>query len=285
MSEQNEESQLADLLPLWPRQISAMMRIKDEQDFLYPAVQSIIGDVDEVLLIDNLSTDRTLEVVESLLKEYPEKVRAYEYPHHVTRVGSEQSRLVENDPQSPNLLANYYNWCLERCTRPYVLKWDGDMIALDRFHQGVSQWRESDLPIMVFYGANVHPDRQHLLSAKVESKDELASRLTTPGMPSWVTSLTYDYPEPRLFPKHGACYESSLKWVEQFDSPFYRSRARRRFAMRLTDASYLHLKFCKPDPCFGYSADLKDVIMGNLGTGPELDQQAQSTLRKWRLAA
>ncbi len=41
------------------KQISAMMRVKNEEEFLAASVLSIADFVDEIVIIDNLSTDNT----------------------------------------------------------------------------------------------------------------------------------------------------------------------------------------------------------------------------------
>ncbi len=266
------------------KQISAMVRVRNEEEFLYPSVKSIADHVDEIIIVDNLSTDRSPSIIESLRREYPHKAAHYRYPYEIRRVGRETWELASSPAasSSPHLSANYYNWCMRRCTKPFILKWDGDMIATETFYKSIEEWRLSDKPIMVFNGANVHPDLEHLITAKSSDREGLLSSLSVSGLPAWVTSLTYDYPEPRLFPRFLARYDSSNGWTQRLSSP-YRDQFGSLCSHRVHDACYLHMKFCKRDPCSGYSSDLKEVISSNVAIGPPLSSEGRKLLRRWQL--
>jgi len=267
------------------KQVSAMVRVRDEQEFLYPSVKSIADYVDEIVLVDNLSADRTPSILESLRLEHPHKVVCYQYPYEIRKVGRENWELASSPEarSSPHLSANYYNWCLRKCTKPYILKWDGDMIATDTFYRSIEEWRASNKPVMVFNGANVHPDLQHLIAAKSSDRGKLLASLTVPGLPAWVTSMTYDYPEPRLFPRFLAKYESSLWWTQRLSSPFLHGKLKSRCCYHVQAVCFLHLKFCKRDPCSGYSSDLKEVISSNITVGPPLSPEWRQLLRRWQV--
>jgi hypothetical protein len=266
------------------KQVSAMVRVRNEEEFLYPSVQSIVDHVDEVVIVDNLSTDRTPLIIEALRREHPDRVVYYQYPYEIRKVGRENWELASSPEgrSSPHLSAKYYNWCLRRCTKPFVLKWDGDMIATEAFYRALEEWRLSYKPIMVFHGANVHPDMEHLVAAKVSDREKLLASLAVPGLPRWVTSLTYDSSEPRLFPRFLAKYDSSLGWTQRLSSPF-RDQFGLRCCYQAEDVCYLHLKFCKRDPYSGYSSDLKEVISSNVTVGRSLGPEERELLRGWQV--
>jgi glycosyltransferase involved in cell wall biosynthesis len=250
--------------------ITAMLRIRNEAEFLEAAVRSIAELVDRILLVDNRSTDATPAIIERLLADYADQAEAHRYPHDVVRVGAENRRLSAAAPDSPRLLSTYYNWCLARCRTPFVLKWDGDMIALPALADEIAAWRAGGRPILVMQGANVHPDRRHLIRARVEDKAALAAQLEVPGLPAWACRLTYDHPEPRLFPRAGAGYDDSLGWVERLASPCADLALKETHRHRAATPCFLHMKFCKADPWAGYSPDLARVIAGNVALGPAL---------------
>lgn len=252
--------------------ITAMMRIRNEAEFLEAAVSSIVDVVDRILLVDNLSTDATPAIIERLSKQYPDTIEATHYPYQVARVGAENRKLHagENPDDSPNLLSNYYNWCLARCRTEFVLKWDGDMIALPALAEQVEAWRASGKPILVMNGANLHPDRRHLIQERSKDRAALEQALASPGIPSWATALSYDHREPRLFPREGASYDSSLGWVEKLSSPFWARELKDRYRYCATAPCFLHMKFCKADPWAGYSPDLARVIANNVTLGPAM---------------
>jgi glycosyltransferase involved in cell wall biosynthesis len=266
------------------RRISAMIRVRNEEEFLYPSIKSIADAVDEIIIVDNLSTDRSALIIESLRLEYPHKVVSYQYPYEVRKVGGETWELAVSAEarSSPHLSANYYNWCLRRCTEPFVLKWDGDMIATGAFYRSIEEWRLLNMPVMIFNGANVHPDLQHLIAAESSDRENLLASLKGPWLPAWVTSLSYDYPEPRLFPRCLARYDSSNGWTQRLSSP-YLDQFGSRCCYRVNDVGYLHMKFCKRDPYAGYSSDLKEVIASNVTVGPPLSPECRELLRRWLL--
>jgi len=261
--------------------ITAMLRLRNEAEFLTAAVRSIADLVDRILLVDNRSTDATPALIERLLADYSDKAEAHHYRHDVVRVGAENLRLSAAEPDSRRLLSNYYNWCLAHCRTPFVLKWDGDMIALPALADEIAAWRAGGRPILVMNGANVHPDRRHLIRARIEDKALLAAQLETPGLPAWACRLTYDHPEPRLFPRVGAGYESSLGWVERLSSPFADKGLKETHRHRAAGPCFLHMKFCKADPWAGYSPDLARVIAGNVALGPELAGDWRRVLERY----
>jgi glycosyltransferase involved in cell wall biosynthesis len=267
------------------RGVSAMVRVRNEEEFLYPAVKSIADLVEEVVIIDNRSSDGTADIIAKLREEYPHKVVAAEYPFEIRKVGAESIALAatRRGRRSPHLSANYYNWCLRRCSRPYILKWDGDMIATAAFARGLEAWRRSAASLLILRGANVHPDRRHLLAARVTDRETLTAGLDAPGMPAWVTSLTYDYAEPRLFPARFARYQPGAGWTQTLESPFLRRGLRSHACHTLDEPCYLHLKFCKASPLATYSADLARVIDGNLAVGPPLEPEWHTLLERWHL--
>ncbi len=266
------------------KQVSAMIRIRDEEEFLYPAVKSIADCVAEIVLVDNLSADRTPSIIESLRTEYPHKVVCYQYPYPLQNRGRDHWELAAalEDRSSPHLSHNYYNWCLQKCTRPYVLNWDGDMIATDAFYTSIEEWRGSSKVAMVFKGANVHPDLQHLIAAKSSDREALSVSLAVPVLPGWVTSMTHTWPEPRLFPRFLAAYEMG-DWTHRLVSPFLRGRLASRCCQRVEDVCFLHLKFCKRNPYARWSSDFVEVISSNVTMGPPLSPEWRALLRHWQV--
>lgn len=105
--------------------ISAMLRVKDEENTIRASIMSIIDFVDEVLVFDNQSTDNTLKIVDQLVLLYPDKIQRERYPFKVSLCGMEFAKTPENSIHS---LAYYYNWCKSWCQYSYLLKWDADMI-------------------------------------------------------------------------------------------------------------------------------------------------------------
>jgi hypothetical protein len=271
---------------LQPRRLSAMVRVKNEEEFLAAAVRSIAASVDEIVLIDNASTDATPAVIATLHAEYPRQITVHHYPLAIARVGGETWRLLTaSGGASPHLSGVYYNWCLRRCRQPFVLKWDGDMIATPAFHRAIATWKRARAPILMMRGANVHPDRRHLAASRSSDRAALLAAQQCPRMPGWVRSMTFDYLEPRLFPRWRARYAHGDGFTQSLVSPFLDRGFETALRRVVAEPAYLHMKFCKRDPYANYSEDLAAVIAANLTVGPQLDAQSVRLLERWSCAA
>ena len=255
-----------------------MVRVRDEEEFLEPAVLSVAEVVDHFVLIDNLSRDRTPKILDRLEATLAGRVDRYAYCHEIARVGSE-SRALAATPNDPRTSAAYYNWCLQRCPTPYILKWDGDMIANDAFAKAMKTWRRSSQMVLIFSGLNVYRDRRHVLAAAESDLATLAARINDDGVPKWAATLARDYPEPRLFPKWLAQYEMELGWTQRLATPATYSRR----AQVIPEPCFLHMKFCKRDPLSNYSPELARLIETNIVSGPPIDSQNMAVLERWGL--
>ena len=118
--------------------VSAMLRIKNEQAKIYYVLRSIFEVFDEIVIVDNGSTDGTLEIVREFKqqRDQDDKIKLYFYPFQIARCGQEHFDTPENSIHS---LAYYYNWALSRCSRRYVCKWDGDMILRKEARQSLKE--------------------------------------------------------------------------------------------------------------------------------------------------
>ncbi len=54
--------------------ITAHCLVKNEENFIYYAIKSVINFVDHVMVFDTGSTDKTVEIIQGLVKEYPNKI-------------------------------------------------------------------------------------------------------------------------------------------------------------------------------------------------------------------
>src|SRR6266511_3262121 len=271
--------QEAYILSLRPKEISAMIRVKDEEEYLYVAVKSIIDQVEEAVIIENLSTDNTPAVVKSLCREFPSKVVCYKYPNEIRRIGRDNWELATKPFSrfSRHLLANYYNWSLRKCTRSYILKWDGDMIALDTFCHSLAEFRRSERQVMWFKGANVHPDLKHLIAPINSDLESFQSSLVAPTtLSNWMSAYTDC--EPRLFPRSFARYNTAFWWCERLQSPFLDGEDKSCYALKVEDVCYLHMKYCKRNPYANFSDDFKRVIFSNIGRGDPINVELIETL-------
>lgn len=63
--------------------ISAFARLKNAEEFLEKVVESYMDFYDEIVLVDNNSTDATPIICEQLAKKYPEKIKFFRYTPEV----------------------------------------------------------------------------------------------------------------------------------------------------------------------------------------------------------
>ncbi len=109
--------------------VSFFARLKNAADFLEISIRSHLPFATEIVLVDNGSTDSTVEICERLAAEYPEKIRFYRYEPKVVGVGAADWKNTPDD--SVHALSYYYNWTLSKTTCTHAAKLDDDMVVFD----------------------------------------------------------------------------------------------------------------------------------------------------------
>jgi glycosyltransferase involved in cell wall biosynthesis len=217
-----------------PKKISAVMRVKNEVEFLERSINSIIDLVDELVVVDNGSTDCSADVIADFARRFPHKVKALNYPHKLARYGEEMVRLAttRSGRKSPSFIPNFYNWTTAQCAGPYILKWDGDTIATDALAPTLKRFRQSRIQIMCHIGINLHADRT-----------------------CYIAGRPLEDMEPRLFYRPLSTYHHyHLGNCESLWSPYLRHPS---FYEKEREPLYFHMKFCKVDRFSNMSNDLQ----------------------------
>ena len=109
-----------------------MLRVKNEKEIIKKCLDSIETIFDEIILIDNGSTDGTLKEIEDCISrsnELKKKIKLYAYPFDVAKCGIENHKTPHNSVRS---LSYFYNYTLSLCSCNYVVKWDADMITTSK---------------------------------------------------------------------------------------------------------------------------------------------------------
>ncbi|HEX9780854.1 MAG TPA: glycosyltransferase [bacterium] len=119
-----------------PQGISAFVRAKNEEEWIEPCVRSIAPAVDEVVVVDNGSTDSTPERLRALERELAPKVRLFRLP------GADYCALSE--------------FALSRARFRWLLKWDADFIAYDRGSRAAVNLRARILGLPEHRYAHIH---------------------------------------------------------------------------------------------------------------------------------
>ena len=106
---------------------TAVMRVKNEARSLPFVLPHMLQAVEQVIVVDNDSSDGTPELAKSLAKKagLEEKLRVLSYPFSVSRCGPEH---LGTYPDSVHSLTYFYNWSFSQVKTRYALKWDGDMV-------------------------------------------------------------------------------------------------------------------------------------------------------------
>jgi glycosyltransferase involved in cell wall biosynthesis len=114
--------------PSAPFGITAVVRVKDEEDWIEPSIRSLAGFADQIVVGDNGSTDATPVLLKRLQEEFPRTLE-------VLTVPQDDIRALTN-----RLLARArYRW---------VVRWDADFVAQTEGPNRISLLKEwlSGLP-------------------------------------------------------------------------------------------------------------------------------------------
>ena len=107
--------------------LSAMLRVKDEAEYLPAAIRSIYPWCDEIVIaVQGEQSDHTAQIAESWAEL--DKVRTIYYPFDSVPNGPGHG---DQPRGSVYERAYFYNWTMAHCRRRHVMKWDGDMVATD----------------------------------------------------------------------------------------------------------------------------------------------------------
>ncbi len=111
--------------PLW---ISWICRIKNWDDFLEQTIESHLVLCDEIIIWDNLSTDKTKEISLKLQGKYPWRVIYFEYPYEVYPIWSNE--FLNCPANSLHSFAYQSNWTMSKSKYKYIIKVDDDNIIV-----------------------------------------------------------------------------------------------------------------------------------------------------------
>lgn len=101
------------------------MRCKNEEKTLLLALNSISKIADEIIFIDNNSTDNTLKIA-----------REFKDTHCVDMT---IAKFEKDILKFEATLADYYNYALSFATGDWIIKWDGDLFAEDDLCKKIRQ--------------------------------------------------------------------------------------------------------------------------------------------------
>ncbi len=104
--------------------LSAMLRIHNEEAWIGPCIDSLLSWCAEIVVVLNCCTDDTASIVD----EYGDRLRVFDYPFQIHPMGPGHDACPAD---SVHASAYFYNFTQAMTTRTQVMKWDGDMVAMD----------------------------------------------------------------------------------------------------------------------------------------------------------
>lgn len=134
--------------------LSAMVRLKDEAEWILPSLESAAAFCDEIVVaLQGEQTDGTDGIVRAWAASTEcENVEILSYPFDSVPNGPGHGRQARGSVRER---AYFYNWCLARTTRSHVVKWDGDMVAFDELGGEIRAALEAGVDFIRFKGVEI----------------------------------------------------------------------------------------------------------------------------------
>ena len=127
--------------------ITMLLRLKNEEEWIEPCLRSVSW-ADQIILCFQNSSDRTEEIARDVIS--PKKSSVYHYPYDSRPNGPGH----DTQPYDVYNRAYFYNWCFAKTSTKYIVKWDGDMVALDSL-ENILRAAENQYDFVSFFGENI----------------------------------------------------------------------------------------------------------------------------------
>lgn len=178
--------------------ISLIIRAKNEELNLKYCIETVVDLVDEIIFVDNNSTDETYKIMQKYANQY-NNIKLYQYNINVSKVGVEHEMALKTN--NMNTLGTFYNWCLSKATRYNVFKWDADFICVrNNFKQLVDLYdlreREDKFAIW-FTGKTIFEDNNKYYLNDKSFYNEYRIFSYKNGF-KWYNGNTCEYTEPYI---------------------------------------------------------------------------------------
>ncbi|WP_232676350.1 glycosyltransferase [Nocardioides sp. R-C-SC26] len=198
---------------------TAVLRVKDEAPSMPFVLPPLLRAMDHVLVVDNGSTDGTLEVTLDAAERtgLAHKLATAVYPFDVARAGAEHLAVHELSVHS---LSYFYNWCFAQVGTRYSFKWDGDMVLTTEGEASLGDlaWQIGGVQSIIRvprHGLYLDGDRRGFLDLGLRNAEEwgfpIGPDFTFTKAFEWEVRTTPD-PVRSIGLPHGLCVE--LKYLD-----------------------------------------------------------------------
>lgn len=171
---------------------SFLLRVKNEVCTIEKCIRDIAEIADEIIVVDNLSTDGTLEKLYDLEKEY-DNLFLYQYNIVIPRAGKDHIDNYQREGfRRHNTLKNYYNWTLSKATYKSVIKWDADFYCIKNNLKEALDFISSKHNTFLFFSGITcfeHEDKYYLKKSNLYNEYRVFSKYS--GF-QWHDSLSSD---------------------------------------------------------------------------------------------
>jgi len=190
--------------------ISANIVCNNERYWIKESILSIVDLVDEIIYVDDNSSDGSLQIVEELSKKYT-NIKIFEFKDH---------KLAN--------LGDLKNFALNKSTNDFVIRWDADFIAYDDIYKlfEFCQSNRESYDGYILTGPNLAGDIYHQPLNKEKfgpecylfnkNKCQFTNNGRYPDYPLFEDEFKYCYPQKtNLGKNHFFLHMNNLKSIEK----------------------------------------------------------------------
>lgn len=134
--------------------LSAVFRVKNAETYLEVSISSLALICREIIIVDNNSSDATLEIAYRLKDQLSHLciIKIYCYNHNLAIAGESYSRNLTKE----NSLAAYYNFAFSKATSDYVMKADAHLLYTPSALIKIQNLMRKNKRVIIFRGVEVY---------------------------------------------------------------------------------------------------------------------------------
>lgn len=134
--------------------LSAVFRVKNAETYLEVSVCSLALICREIIIVDNNSSDATLDIAYRLKEQLSHlcEVQIYSYNHKLAIAGESYSHNLTKE----NSLAAYYNFAFSKATSDYVMKADAHLLYTPSALIKIQNLMRKGKRVIIFKGVEIY---------------------------------------------------------------------------------------------------------------------------------